>query len=374
MTTVKSIIRPERVVFASLLIILVHVVASLMNTPASIQLILNSVTCVYIGCFLTFRVERKHNEEFHKRSLSEDAETMTSKDAFQFPLYGSLVLFGIYVLYKFLPKEYLSFIFTSHFMFIGIFCVGAVFEIPFSAVFQDKYEKVNVIKRKININLPLLKKEIDLDFNLQQIICIALALIPTVSYILSRNWIANNIFGIAFSVMGINNLVLPNFKVGYILMWGLFFYDIFWVYGTDVMVTVAKSFDAPIKLIFPFDWENNKHSMLGLGDIVIPGVFVALALKYDIDQQLKKAINIHAVKTPYFNWCFGGYIAGIITTFVVMVVFNHPQPALLFLVPGCTISVLIKALLDGKLKELFLYEESEKGISNTQAVQEQKAD
>jgi Signal peptide peptidase len=29
---------------------------------------------------------------------------------------------------------------------------------------------------------------------------------------------------------------------------GLFFYDIFWVFGTDVMVTVAKSFDGPIKV------------------------------------------------------------------------------------------------------------------------------
>jgi hypothetical protein len=40
-------------------------------------------------------------------------------------------------------------------------------------------------------------------------------------------------------------------------------------------VTVAKSFDAPIKLLFPrqFPTESTKmlHSMLGLGDIVIPG-------------------------------------------------------------------------------------------------------
>ena len=28
---------------------------------------------------------------------------------------------------------------------------------------------------------------------------------------------------------------------------GLFFYDVFWVFGTDVMVTVAKNFNAPIK-------------------------------------------------------------------------------------------------------------------------------
>ena len=63
------------------------------------------------------------------------------------------------------------------------------------------------------------------------------------------------------------------------------------------------------------------------------------------------------IETPYFNWCFGGYTIGMITTYVVMVVFEHPQPALLFLVPGCTISVLLKALLDGNLKEFWAYDQ-----------------
>ena len=59
---------------------------------------------------------------------------------------------------------------------------------------------------------------------------------------------------------------------------GLFFYDIFWVFGTKVMVTVAKSFEAPIKLVFPQDLLENglgatNMAMLGLGDIVIPGQF-----------------------------------------------------------------------------------------------------
>ena len=59
---------------------------------------------------------------------------------------------------------------------------------------------------------------------------------------------------------------------------GLFFYDIFWVFGTDVMVTVAKSFDAPIKLLFPKDLfaAELQYSMLGLGDIVIPGTLYLL--------------------------------------------------------------------------------------------------
>lgn len=38
-------------------------------------------------------------------------------------------------------------------------------------------------------------------------------------------------------------------KVGDHLQAGLFIYDIFWVFFTPVMVSVAKSFDAPIKVL-----------------------------------------------------------------------------------------------------------------------------
>ena len=43
------------------------------------------------------------------------------------------------------------------------------------------------------------------------------------------------------------------------------------------MVTVAKSFDAPIKLLFPRALATTDtdavFSMLGLGDIVLPGEY-----------------------------------------------------------------------------------------------------
>lgn len=92
------------------------------------------------------------------------------------------------------------------------------------------------------------------------------------------------------------------------------------------MVTVAKSFDVPIKLMFPYNWDESppKFSMLGLGDIVIPGIFVALCLKYDVDKVIGKKGNIHSIATPFFNWCFGGYIAGILITYMVMIYFEHP--------------------------------------------------
>jgi len=80
--------------------------------------------------------------------------------------------------------------------------------------------------------------------------------------------------------------------------------------------------------MFPYNWLEvpPKFSMLGLGDIVIPGIFVALCLKYDIDNKITTTMvkEIHKMATPYFNWCFSGYVFGIIITFVVMVVFDHP--------------------------------------------------
>lgn len=51
----------------------------------------------------------------------------------------------------------------------------------------------------------------------------------------------------AFAINGVELLHLNNVVTGCILLCGLFVYDIFWVFGTNVMVTVAKTFEAPIK-------------------------------------------------------------------------------------------------------------------------------
>ncbi len=67
-------------------------------------------------------------------------------------------------------------------------------------------------------------------------------------------WVANNIFGLAFALNGVEFLQLNTVMTGCILLGGLFIYDIFWVFGTNVMVTVAKSFEAPIKC--EYNYEN----------------------------------------------------------------------------------------------------------------------
>jgi minor histocompatibility antigen H13 len=117
------------------------------------------------------------------------------------------------------------------------------------------------------------------------------------------------------------------------------------------MVSVAKGLDAPIKILFPkalgtLSGEKIPMSMLGLGDIVIPGIFVALMLRFD------------ASRTPgggsraYFISNLVAYTLGLCATVGVMHFFDHAQPALLYLVPACILSSLGMASARGELKEL----------------------
>ena len=176
-------------------------------------------------------------------------------------------------------------------------------------------------------------------------------------------------------------MFIGNFKNGMMLLVLLFFYDIFFVFGTPVMLTVAKGIDAPIKLMFPKDYSGEKpqFSILGLGDIVIPGVFVSLCLRFDFlkninpdkftklveqnekgegEDPMKYLVKV-ALSSPksYFSAVNFGYLLAMVATIVVMLVFDHGQPALLYLVPGCLISVLGLAAIKGEIGLIFKHDE-----------------
>merc|ERR1711872_487903 len=195
---------------------------------------------------------------------------------------------------------------------------------------------------------------LNLDFTTQDVIVLIGSAVVGVWYFLKKHWIANNLFGLAFAINGVELLHLNKVLTGCILLGGLFFYDIFWVFGTNVMVTVAKSFEAPIKLVFPQDLLENglnasNFAMLGLGDIVIPGIFIALLLRYDMS--LKRNSNF------YFYATFIAYLAGLLLTIFIMHVYKHAQPALLYLVPACLGVPLFLALVRGDIKSMFQYED-----------------
>ena len=165
-------------------------------------------------------------------------------------------------------------------------------------------------------------------------------------YAYFKSWVLNNVLALIFCIHALQSMFIGNFKNGFMLLTLLFFYDIFFVFGTDVMLTVAKGIDAPIKLKFPKNYaaEKPEFSILGLGDIVIPGVFVSFCLRFDF----LKSINVDKLKRlllaeekgesgtmkylvdratncgkSYFIAVNIGYLIAIICTIVVMLVFDH---------------------------------------------------
>jgi len=275
---------------------------------------------------------------------------MSSKDAYMFPFIGSGVLFGLYILFRVFHKDYINFLLSGYFLLFGIYALASTLRVWRPAVKKGALT---------SLTIPLWKKDpITLKFDQIDVVIVVISTGVGIWYVLTKHWIANNILGLAFSVQGVALLALGSYKVGCILLSGLFFYDIFWVFGTEVMVTVAKSFDAPVKLLFPkslFTAEQH-FSMLGLGDIVIPGIFIALLLRFDSKFKTKKGI----FKPTYFTTTFIAYILGLVTTIVVMHTFQAAQPALLYLVPFCLGASLLTALVKGQLGTLIAYSEEPK--------------
>lgn len=173
---------------------------------------------------------------------------------------------------------------------------------------------------------------------------------------------------------------LPNYKTGAIMLVGLFFYDVFWVFGSksvfgsNVMVTVATGVEAPIKLQFPRGTSgcgHLQHGMLGLGDIVVPGLFLSWLAKWDAYLMGEKITNSFV----YLHTSLVAYVFSLVTTVAVMLVYNAAQPALLYIVPYLLIASLGYALYRGELKSMLAYdipdgdEEEEAGAVQTAADQ-----
>jgi len=314
-----------------------------------------------------------------KRSLDmKEMETMSSKDAMMFPIIGSCVLFGLFLLFKFFAKEYLNMLFTFYFLILGIASVAMTLSPAIQKVLGAPKKGDKPLVKFVIPEIPFLSEKGEttpVELTGSDIVCYIIGGAVAIWYATTKNWLANDILGVSFCIQAIEMMSLGTFKNGVILLAGLFLYDIFWVFGTgffmeegnSVMVSVAKNFDAPIKLLFPKSYppQEKQFSMLGLGDIVIPGIFVALCLRFDRNEKLG---------TSVFEYCLGGYILGLGTTVFVMHVFEAAQPALLYIVPACIATSMMGAAAKGKLKELWTYSEEvpEEGEGTTKGEKETK--
>ncbi|KAL8655792.1 MAG: hypothetical protein Q9226_002903 [Calogaya cf. arnoldii] len=114
-----------------------------------------------------------------------------------------------------------------------------------------------------------------------------LALVIVLYYnLVSRPWYLTNILGFAFAYNALQLISPSTSWTGTLILGSLFLYDIYFVFYTPLMVTVATQLDIPAKLLFPRpsdpDSAEQRLSMLGLGDVVLPGMMIGFALRLDL--------------------------------------------------------------------------------------------
>jgi len=329
---------------------------------AYVALLALAVFPIYIGSWDSIADLIKSAKKVAKSEKpSAPKESLSSSDAYAFPLIGSCVLFSLYIIFKIFEKEYVNYLLSAYFSIVGV-----------AALAKFLSDRTNFIATwlkldEFSLNATKGKEEIfALTFTYVSFVMLFVAIVMSIFYVITKNWILSNCFGFAFATNGISLMQMDSFKTGMILLSGLFVYDIFWVFGTEVMVSVAKNFDAPIKMLWPksFDYLNaspKQMTMLGLGDIVIPGIYVSLCLRYDFQRYLSSLPKkqkptfegfLAAPKT-FFTVNLMAYIAGLVVTVVVMHTFKAAQPALLYLSPACIISSFLTATATGEVSSFF---------------------
>jgi len=228
-------------------------------------------------------------------------------------------------------------------------------------------------------------------FTPSEIMSFSMSLFIVVFWILTGHWILMDALGMGLCVAFIAFVRLPSLKVSTLLLTGLLIYDVFWVFfssyifNSNVMVKVAtRPADNPVgvmakklhitgfvrdapklslpgKLVFPSMQNSGHFSMLGLGDIVMPGLLLCFVLRYD-SYKKSQLTNAECGLPPpphplnrvtYFHCSLIGYFVGLLTATVSSEVFQAAQPALLYLVPFTLLPLLVMAYLKGDLRRMW---------------------
>eukprot|EP00826_Nyctotherus_ovalis_P005473 TRINITY_DN11236_c0_g1_i5.p1 TRINITY_DN11236_c0_g1~~TRINITY_DN11236_c0_g1_i5.p1 ORF type:complete len:380 (-),score=49.30 TRINITY_DN11236_c0_g1_i5:55-1194(-) len=304
---------------------------------------------LYTGSFLSLRFFTL---------VKKPPATSTSYSWLTYPLCALVFLLGIFFIVSFVGKTVTNFVLTLCFCYIGVYAVKHwLDELLFYANCLSSYKFVEVSFSK------------GLRMSYYDLICYIPCIILILLYALTKYWILNNTCAFAFYLYALRVINIKKLNRAFIML-GLFLvYDLYFVFGTEIMETLATTIEGPIKLIYP---NNDNFALIGLGDILLPGIVISFCLRIDVflyfQQQLaeRKATlkevfpeSARVFDKPYFTGSLAGYLAGLVVTIVVTHVFRLAQPALLYLVPGVVAGVCITAFVRGEVKGILNFDEEE---------------
>jgi signal peptide peptidase-like 2B len=215
-------------------------------------------------------------------------------------------------------------------------------------------------------------------------------------------WITQDVFGAAMCMTFLQTIRVNSLKVATILLSAAFFYDVFFVFvspilfKSNVMIEVATSGGPPkadpswcekypddkdcsggdpLPMLFTipriFDYQGGS-SLLGLGDIVIPGLLLSFAARYDAATfMIRSAGRVHD-RTPGVacsearhsccrGACFRGYFVASVCAYAAglcmanfgVYLMKMGQPALFYIVPCCLGTVLYQSWRRQELHDLW---------------------
>uniref|UniRef100_A0A8C7TTJ2 Signal peptide peptidase-like 2B n=1 Tax=Oncorhynchus mykiss TaxID=8022 RepID=A0A8C7TTJ2_ONCMY len=240
----------------------------------------------------------------------------------------------------------LLYFFYDHLVYIiiGIFCLASsvgLYNCLWPFVRRLPFGKCRIPEN----NLPYCHKRPQVRMLLLSAFCIGVSVIWGVF----RNedqwaWVLQDALGIAFCLYMLKTIRLPTFKACTMLLVTLFVYDIFFIIMVEVAAGPSDSstheklpmvLKVPCLNSSPLALCDRPFSLLGFGDILVPGLLVAYCHRFDILMQSSRF---------YFLACTIGYGIGLLITFVALALMQMGQPALLYLVPCTLLSSLAVAL------------------------------
>ncbi|XP_062357655.1 signal peptide peptidase-like 2A isoform X3 [Cinclus cinclus] len=273
----------------------------------------------------------------------EENVTFTPVTVILFVVICCVMLLLLYFFYKWLVYVIISVFCLASAMSLYNCLAALIGQIPFGQC------RITCSNKTIEVRLIFLA-----------IFCIAAAVVWAVFRNEDRwAWILQDILGVAFCLNFIKTLKMPNFMSCVILLGLLLLYDVFFVFitpfitknGASIMVEVAAGlFGSSEKLPVVIRVPRLEHSastlcvlpfsLLGFGDIIVPGLLVAYCRRFDVQTRSSSV---------YYISCTIAYAVGMVLTFIVLALMKMGQPALLYLVP-CTL--ITSALVAWRRKEM----------------------
>lgn len=243
--------------------------------------------------------------------------------------------------------------------------------------------------------------------NIATYITYVFSIFTCILWFITENWLVTNLLAFCMCVSGICLIKISRFQIVLAIAIGFLIYDVWWVFlspqvfGESVMVETATGMSTHVPAMFTIPktlsikntlidkgiyspsytlgtnqadkiakirlvnipiitdlyfsklkdpsrlLRGTSESLIGAGDIVIPGIVLDFFLRFDI---MNHNLNIHS---NLFIFALIGYVFGVALTWVMVQVMEKGQPALLWIFPSVLIPTTIQSFRISVLKILW---------------------